>query len=80
MLSIIDHPVSWRGCTEINEKFIESMYFKYLRVIDFSKSNIYDTCSVDLRKNVWLEELTNLKQTITQNIFYVKNSVFSKKN
>ena len=69
-LSSIEHPVSWRGCTEINKKFTHSKYFKYLRVIDFSKSNIYDAISVNIKKNKWLEEIRNLKQTIVQKIFY----------
>ena len=33
--SSIDNPVAWIGRTKINEEFIHSKYFKYLRVIDF---------------------------------------------
>ena len=63
-LSSIDHPVSGRGCTEINEKFTHSKYFKYLRVIDFDKSTIFEIVPTDIRQNKWLEKLTNIREHI----------------
>jgi len=73
-LSSIDHPLSWRGCIKLNEEFIkefiETKYFKYLGVNDFTKLYLVDICSFDtcfsdtcccivLRKQGWLHELNN---------------------
>jgi len=60
----IDHRVSWRGCTEINFLFPRSRYFRYLKVIDFEESSISEMVPIDIRKNKWLEGLTNMREHI----------------
>jgi len=45
------------GCTEINEKFTHSKYFKHLRVIDSSNYRISKfPYEFNLNHNKWLEE------------------------
>jgi len=66
--STIEHPVSWSGCKKINEKFIHSKYFKYLRVIDFSDYHFHQTFSFDIRYK-WLEKL-NVRSSYRKEVQY----------
>jgi len=61
--SSIDNPIPWIGCKikeELIEEFIESKYFKYIRVIEINDNNpffYFLSQPIDLNNNQWLEEL-----------------------